>query len=123
MEEHPEIVSDLWVLCHLDFHEAMRGDDTRLLRACVRRLVHEPRSLFRANQLGGTEWFGWDKTAEILADVYDILGYQTSATAVNKKARPGKPYPRPKGNKADSAYTPRSVRDMKLGDFFGSVIS
>lgn len=51
------------------------------------RLAHEPRSLWRAKQLGGPHFFGWSGDSMRLADIIDMLYLNTQVSAVNK----GKP--------------------------------
>lgn len=53
----------------------------------IHRLQFEPWSLYRAKVLGGDEWMGWDRTSALLATLIDMTGFQTQATAVNKKAK------------------------------------
>lgn len=89
---------------------------------CIKRLAVEPHSLWRARLLGGDKWFGWDINTDMLAGLLDALNYNTSATAVNKKAKPGKPVERPKAEGESRTYTPKSVKDMRLGAFFGNMI-
>lgn len=89
---------------------------------CVKRLALEPWSIYRARLLGGDKWFGWSIDTEMTAREIDALNYNTSATAVNKKAKPGKPVERPKADSEARAYKPKSVKDMRLGAFFGNMI-
>lgn len=122
MEDRPEIVGDLWALYTIDFWEAISAPRIDVLMQCIKRLAVEPQSLWRALLLGGDKWFGWDTNSALLADLLDSLNFNTSATAVNKKAKPGKPVDRPKADAEKRTYKPKSVRDMRLGAFFGTMI-
>lgn len=121
MRECPEVIGDLWALYRIDFYEWIDRPRIDVLWQCVERLQVEPDSLWRAKSvLGGPEWFGWSLATRIAADQFDALGFQTSATAVNKKAKPGKPYPRPQAPKRQT-YKPRSIKTMNLHAFFGGL--
>lgn len=93
-----------------------------MLWECIKRLAYDPQSLWRAKLLGGEKWLGWDINSYLIADLIDATVFQTNATAVNKKAKPGKPVERPKADSETRAYKPKSVKDMRLGAFFGSMI-
>lgn len=65
-----------------------------LLVGLIERLPHEPRSLWRARQLGGEEFFGWSGDSTRLADLIDLTEFTARASAVNK-AKPAQIAPRP----------------------------
>ena len=52
----------------------------RLVEALLERLKHEPWSMYRANGLGGPQWFGWSADSERLAALLDGQLLQTKAT-------------------------------------------
>lgn len=122
MERNPEILGDLWALYRLDFWEAITSPRVDVLMECVKRLSFEPHSLWRANMLGGEKWFGWGLQEAMTADLIDALNFNTSATAVNKKAKPGKPVERPQGSDETRTYQPKSVKETNLGAFFSSIM-
>ena len=96
MRERPEILGDLWALYRVDFWEWITRPRVDVLEELFARLPHEPHSMWRAKEaLGGAEWFGWDVNAAIAANTFDALQFNTSASATNKKAKAGKPHPRP----------------------------
>ena len=122
VEERPEIVGDLWALYRLDFWEEVSRPRIDVLMQCVKRLALEPNSVWRAQLLGGEKWFGWDMNSTLIADLIDATAFQTNATAVNKKAKPGKPIERPKADAEKRTYQPKRVKDVRLGAFFGTMI-
>jgi len=85
------------------------------------RLAVEPYSLWRANELGGEKWVGWDMQAMLTADLIDATNFQTSATAVNKKAKLKHPVERPEPKKQQVEDKPSSVADMRWGDALAAV--
>lgn len=94
-----------------------------MLWQCVQRLPYEPRSLWRAQELGGEKWFGWDLPTSLLADLIDAVKFQTSATAVNKKARLKDPVERPDPKKKPVEDKPSTVADMRWGDALAALNS
>lgn len=123
MDEHPEVLSDLWVLYRLDFDEQIGKPRVDLLVQCIERLPYEPWSRWRARELGGEKWLGWDLHAALIADLIDAINFQTSATAVNKKAKLSHPVERPEPKKQTIERRPESVADMRWGDALTSLHS
>ena len=80
------------------------------------RLAVEPHSLWRAQELGGEKWFGWSLETSLQADLIDSIGFQTSATAVNKKAKLKNPVERPDPKSKPVEVRSRSVADMQWGN-------
>lgn len=100
------------MLFRIDVDEELDGYDLSRLAGCLSRLPYEPGSAFRAELLGGMKWLHWGHTEVLLADLYDAINFQTSATAQNKKAKPGKPYPRPEGKDPEPEVRTVSVAEM-----------
>lgn len=123
MDERPEILADLWALYRLDFHEQIDRARTDLLEQCIERLPYEPWSRWRALELGGEKWLGWDLHSSLLADLIDAINFQTSATAVNKKAKLRHPVERPEPKKQTIEQRPESVAEMRWGDALTSLRS
>ena len=93
------------------------------------RLTDEPKSLWRAKQLGGPElkdyypYIGWDATTYVIADLIDELRvsnyYFLMANADDKakaKIEEPKPYPRPGHKQVESPK-------RSLDDFAGTLIN
>ena len=80
------------------------------------RLAVEPHSLWPAQELGGEKWFGWSLETSLQADMIDAIGFQTSATAVNKKAKLKNPVERPDPKSKPVEVRSRSVADMQWGN-------
>lgn len=68
----------MWALYHIDVWGAYR---VPLVEALVKRLSVEPRSWWRARQLGGDQWYGWSITNQQAAAIQDNLLLNTKATA------------------------------------------
>ena len=67
----------------------------------LERLPNEPWSMYRANELGGPQWFGYSHDSERLLEGLDRLALLTKATAVNKATlRDSEKMPRPVADKA-----------------------
>lgn len=95
-----------------------------MLEQCIGRLPYEPRSLWRARELGDEKWLGWDLHTALSADLIDALNFQTSATAVNKKARLKHPVERPEPKKTTpKEHRPKSVADMRWGEVLADMRS
>lgn len=70
---------------------------SRRVLALAGQLGTNPASRFRAATLGGPEFVGWTREADVLADIYDALvenSVITIKTAGGKTDSPD-PYPRP----------------------------
>ena len=61
------------------------------------------------------QWLHWGHTETVLADLFDAVNFQTSATAQNKKAKPGKPYPRPEPPKKKTEVEVETVYVLDAG--------
>lgn len=62
-----------------------------------------PDSRFRAMSLGGLEFAGWSREADVLADIHDALVDNSIITvkSAGGKAGSANPYPRPKRDKPE----------------------
>lgn len=87
--ENPEAAGDMWALYGVDVYGPFR---IRLVEALLERLNYEPNSLWRANQLGGPEWFGWGTAERMMADLIDRASMSAKAGG---KIKPSEVYPRP----------------------------
>lgn len=85
----------------------------------IERLPHEPQSLFRAHVLGDDSWMGWGRAESLLASLIDGQGYQTQATAVNRKARYRDLAPRPAQKKQERVISTRDDVGAALGGLLG----
>lgn len=56
-----------------------------VLLALVDRLMLEPRSMYRAKELGGVEWFAWGYEHGLLADTVDSVTLNTLVTSRSKR--------------------------------------
>lgn len=62
--------------------------------------------MYRANELGGPQWFGYSHDSERLLEGLDRLALLTKATAVNKATlRDSEKMPRPAADKADEVVS------------------
>lgn len=109
LEENPDWEHDLYALYQFDIWEAIRGRASLSLAvSLIQRLKYEPRSVWRAKQLGGPElkdhirYVGWDANSDILADLFDALNQQTRHQILantppekQKNVPEIEPYPRP----------------------------
>ena len=86
-----------------------------MLVSCLARLAVEPHSVWRAQELGGEKWFGWSLETSLQADMIDAIAFQTSATAVNKKAKLRHPVERPDPKSKPIEVRSKSVADMQWG--------
>nr|DAO81997.1 MAG TPA: hypothetical protein [Caudoviricetes sp.] len=77
-----------------------------LVSQLLERLPHEPWSLYRANELGGDQWFGYSQDSERLNEALDRLALLIKASATNKASL------------KDSEMMPRPMRGNS-----GSVVS
>lgn len=109
LEENPDWESDLLALYQFDVWDAIDGRaPVRVAASYIQRLIYEPKSVWRAKQLGGPElkdhirYFGWDANSDILADVFDAINAQTRQAVLantdpkhQDKVPEIPPYPRP----------------------------
>ena len=74
----------------------LRSDDCDcdLISGLLVRLQHEPKSQYRADTLGGPEWFGYTREVSALSDIADFTMWAGQAGAMNK-VRFKPTYPRP----------------------------
>lgn len=87
----------MWALYRLDVTGPFSES---LVETLVERLTMEPYSLYRAEQLGGPEWFGYGLQSELLMQVADELHLQTKVTAQRKgRLKPSEQRVRPKPEK------------------------
>lgn len=62
--------------------------------------------MYRANELGGTEWLGYSHDSERLNDALDRLALLVKATAVNKASlKESEMMPRPNNGAAGSVVS------------------
>jgi len=101
--------------------------------ALLDRLSDEPKSIWRAKQLGGpelkdyTKWIGWDANTYLLADLYDAI-QQNSALliAVNSDKHEVPeipPYPRPSDKPVEKPTQSLDDFASKLVSLFGPGIA
>lgn len=96
-------MADFWALYRIDVHGDYR---VSLVSQLLERLPHEPWSLYRANELGGTEWFGYSHDSERLNEALDRLALLVKATAVNKASlKDSETMPRPNKGGAGSVVS------------------
>ena len=125
--ENPDWESDLLVLYGFDIWDAIDGRvPVRRAFIYLDRLCYEPRSVWRAKQLGGPEledyapYIGWDSTHSMLADLSDQIQFLTNAyQAVNTESHKMMdldPYPRPNLKKIKKPST-------SLDDFASNLIN
>lgn len=91
----------------------------RVAMAYLNRLPHEVNSVWRANQLGGLEHFGWDITAYRLADLIDAVQLNTVVSGnVGSTKAPESPEPfyRP-GIEAKERREPATPAAPTLAEF------
>lgn len=103
---------DLYALYGLDARSMLRADecDCDLISGLLVRLQHEPTSQFRAESLGGPEWFGYTRELAALSDIADFTMWSGQAGAMNKvKFKPQ--YPRPEVKKEKPVL---SLRDLSF---------
>lgn len=105
MDEHgDELYADFLRYYHVDLRDLWTGRLTpRLVLALVRHLPWD--SAYVTALRGGAEYVGWDRHAQILADVYDAINtltyvFRAAHSDKPKKVKPLPPYPRP-GVKAE----------------------
>lgn len=101
LEEHDVAIrADFQQFYALDIVDVWRGTLTkRRALQLLEGLAQEPRSRYRAAALGEDYAFHeWDRTTQVLADVYDAVQNLTYVTAKVQGAKPKQPetYPRPK---------------------------
>lgn len=79
---NPEWESDLLGLYGFDISEVFRGKaPISSAWAYLQRLAFEPRSLWRAKQLGSLEHVGWSEDTYMLANLIDALQVNTVVSA------------------------------------------
>lgn len=109
---------DLYALYGVDARTMLRSDDCdcELITGLLIRLQHEPRSQYRAEALGGPEWFGYSRELAALGDIADYTLWAGQAGAMNKvKFKPRYPRPELKHEKPvlsvrDLSFTPGVTR-------------
>ena len=89
----------MWALYRLDVFGRY---DERLAEILLERLSYEPMSLYRAEQLGGPEWYGYGLAAEAILGVADEVHLNTKAAAQRKaRLRESEMRPRPHPEERD----------------------
>lgn len=69
--------------------------------------------MYRANQLGSKDWFGFGKNEELLLHVSDGVRMIASGLGAKSKRGDGFYYPRPGENEPkETVHKPKSVRDI-----------
>lgn len=113
LEENPDWESDLLALYGFDIWDAIDGRvPLRRAITLLDRLAYEPKSVWRAKQLGGPEledysrYLNWDTTTYVLADLIDVVRENTAvfvgANSEGHKMPEFDPYPRPDHQKVQS---------------------
>lgn len=106
LEENPDWESDLLAIFGFDIWDAIDGRvPVRRALMYLDRLAYEPKSIWRAKQLGGPEledytpYIGWDLTHSMLADLNDQVQFLINMTQAinseNHQMAEIDPYPRP----------------------------
>ena len=125
LEENPDWEPDLLGLYGFDIWDAIDGRvPLRQATSLIQRLMYEPKSVWRAKQLGGPElkdhirYFGWDANSDILADVFDAINGNTrtimSIVSQDQSKVPDlEPYPRPGLEEVKAPEPPK----QSLADF------
>ena len=69
--------------------------------------------MYRANELGGNQWFGYSHDSERLNDALDRLALLTKATAVSKASlKDSEMMPRPAGGKPASVVSSSNTAEV-----------
>lgn len=133
LEENPDWESDLLALYGFDIWDAIDGRaPIRRAYSLISRLGYEPKSIWRAKQLGSeletqAHHFGWDSNSAVLADVYDAVN-QLTLTLMSVNSPEGaklpelEPYPRPGAKAKATPEKPKESLDdfaSKLRGMFG----
>lgn len=127
LEENPDWEADLLVLYGFDIWDAIDGRlPLRRAVSYINRLVYEPKSVWRAKQMGGSElkdhiqYYGWDANSSILADMFDAINQQTRHQIIantdekhRDKVPEIDPYPRPGVGEVKQPEPPK----QSLADF------
>jgi len=125
LEDNPDWEHDLLALYDFDIWDAIDGRlPVRRAASYIQRLIYEPKSVWRAKQLGGPElkdhirYFGWDANSDILADVFDAINGNTrtimSIVSQDQSKVPDiDPYPRPGVEEVKAPEPPK----QSLADF------
>jgi hypothetical protein len=90
-----------------------RGPSPFFVLLLLQRLPDD--SLTTALRLGGYQFFGWNTTRHLLADLYDAMNLNTRATGTWKNGKAPKipEFPRPKKSADKAAPKPKvSVKDL-----------
>lgn len=91
----------------------LRSDDCDcdLLYGLIQRLNLEPNSQFRAEQLGGSDWYGYSRDVAILTDIADYTIWSGQTGAVNK-VKFKQQYTRPEVKKKPTVVTTTELLRM-----------
>lgn len=127
LEENPDWESDLLALYGFDIWDAIDGRvPVRRAITLLDRLTYEPRSIWRAKQLGGSEledyapYIGWELTHTMMADLSDQIQLLTNVyravNSENRKVAELEPYPRPSTKKIEKP-------SASLDNFAGNLLS
>lgn len=130
LEENPDWESDLLAIYGFDIWDAIDGRvPIRRAITLLDRLTYEPRSIWRAKQLGGPElqdyapYIGWDQTHAMMADLSDQIQLLTNAyqavNSENHKMAELDPYPRPQTKKIKKPSESLDNFAGKLMNMFG----
>lgn len=106
LSENPDWESDLLAIYGFDIWDAIDGRvPIRRAITLLDRLLYEPKSIWRAKQLGGSElenyapYIGWDTTHAMIADLSDqiqmLTNYYQAVNSENHQVAQLEPYPRP----------------------------
>jgi hypothetical protein len=137
LEENPDWEGDLLALYGFDIWDAIDGRvPIRRAYALLGRLPHEPQSIWRAKELGGSElkdyskYLGWNAGVYTLADLIDAVNINTrTLQAINSpegtQLPEFKPYPRPDFEEVEKPAAASSLDDFagKLFNMFGPGIA
>lgn len=101
------MVADMWALYRIDVTQPFR---VPLVRSLLERLQNEPYSMWRANSLGGPEWFGWGIAEVQRADLIDRASMTAKTAGKQAKLKDDEKSPRPSGREEKRVV---STRDWK----------
>lgn len=131
LEENPDWAHDLFALYGFDLWDAIEGRvPIRRAYYLLDRLKYEPKSVWRAKQLGGPElkdysrFLDWDSRCDLMADTIDAVNFSSwVALAINspQNSQPPlpDPYPRPSDDVKKNAAVKKPEQTL---DDFGKVL-
>lgn len=108
-----DAATDFLCLWGLDASTVAYDLPYRVVLGLIDRLMFEPNSMYRAKQLGSTDWYGFGRTEELLLHVSD--GVRDIAKCLGMKYKPdgAEYFPRPGSSEPKNVvHKPKSIRDV-----------